>query len=523
MPLDRDALVNTFISQAEETLRVMEESLMALESHPDDEELIHGIFRGAHRLKGDAALLGLSQVAEFTHVFEDVLDRLRHRRFTATSAVVTALLRFIDVEREMLEVIQRDRVPAADAHGSKDAAKSLGGIKAPKSIRVDTEKLDRILNTTGEIAIHREKVREILEGAGDLEKTQMLEAHREADQLHMDLQETVMKARMVSLGPLFRPYLRTVRDLAEKLGKKVTLQIQGEEVEVDTAIVEHLRDPLTHLIRNAMDHGIERPEERAAAGKAAESQILLSAWQEAGSVAIRLQDDGRGLNRQRIKARIRAQNLDPDPERLPDAELFQFLFMPGFSTADTVTEISGRGVGLDIVRKNIENLRGSLSVESAPGKTSIFTLRVPLTLAIIQGFSMGVGDQTMILPLDAVSECLELPADRRDTDPLFGLMAVRGQPLPFVRLAGLFGLRAEPRKGRESVVVIHSGEKRAGLVVDRLYGEQQTVIKPLPRQFRGLEGISASSILGNGRIGLILDVPSLLKKTLRESAAGEKA
>ncbi|HNF58356.1 MAG TPA: chemotaxis protein CheA [Elusimicrobiota bacterium] len=514
MAIDRRALLATFRQQAGETLRGLEESLLALEAHPDDEELVNGLFRGAHRLKGDAALLGLAPIAELTHVFEDLLDRLRHRKWSVTGSMITLHLRFLDVLEELIRGVGG---PSA-AEAASASGPAGGGVPTAKTVRVNTDKLDRLLDTVGEIAIHREKLRQMVEDGSSGGGAALAETLREADPLYLDLQETVMKARMVPIGPLFRTFQRTVRDLGNALGKKAVLRLTGEEVEVDTAIVENLRDPLTHLIRNAMDHGVEAAEARAAAGKSAEAQLSLSAAQEAGFVHVRLTDDGRGLDRAAIAARVRALGLAAAPEALTDADLFAFLFAPGFSTATKVTEWSGRGVGLDIVRRHVQTLRGIIAVESRPGQSTTFAIRLPLTLAIIQGFSVGVGEETMVIPLEMVAECLELaPGERENRDPL-GVFNLRGEPVPLVRLGALWGGAPGPAPARESAVVVRWGDRRAGFVVDRVLGENQTVIKPLPPHFRSLEGVAASSLLGNGRIALVLDVPGIFKKLLRERA-----
>lgn len=323
-----------------------------------------------------------------------------------------------------------------------------------------------------------------------------------------------MKARMVPVGPLFQQQLRLVRDLARQQGKQVQLLVEGAEVEVDTAIVEHIRDPLTHLIRNAVDHGIERPELRAGRGKPAAGRLLLRAFHEGGSIAVQVSDDGAGLDRARIAAKAKALGLAVDPG---DA-LLRLVLEPGFSTSEQVTQVSGRGVGLDVVRRNVEALHGSVSVESPAGRGTTITLRLPLTLAIVQGFRVGVGDDTFILPLDSVVECLDLPAEAAGAGEATGVVGLRGRPLPYLRLRRHLGVPGDA-PAREAVVVVRHGEASAGIAVDRLLGESQTVIKPLGRPFHGVPGISGSSVLGDGRVALILDVAGLLRETLRRAQA----
>jgi two-component system chemotaxis sensor kinase CheA len=353
-------------------------------------------------------------------------------------------------------------------------------------------------------------------------KEDLLEAHRQGDMRFVDLQELIMKIRMVPIGPMFRQYIRAVRDVAQTSQKIARLAIEGANAEVDTTVIEHLKDPLTHMIRNAMDHGIEPPAKRKEAGKDPCGCITLRASHEAGSVVIQVEDDGAGLNRQKILEKAISRGMISDGRNLSDEEVYRFIFEPGFSTAEKVTELSGRGVGMDVVRRNIEALRGSVAVESREGKGTTITLRLPLTLAIIDGFGVGVGEETYVIPLEAVIECLEIPAESRERQNSQGVINLRGKPLPCLRLRDFFGLKGTPPK-RESIIVVHQGNKQVGLVVDILYGENQAVIKPLGKMFNALRAVSGSTILGNGRVALILDVPALLRDaTGRPEASGVK-
>ncbi|HET9553691.1 MAG TPA: chemotaxis protein CheA, partial [Anaeromyxobacteraceae bacterium] len=386
-----------------------------------------------------------------------------------------------------------------------------------RTLRVDVGKLDRMLDLSGEIAIARGRLTELLERRGGEASEELLSAHREADRLYQDLQELIMKARMVAIGPTFLQHVRTVRDLASAQGKQARLVVEGADVEVDTAVVEQVRDPITHMVRNALDHGIEAPGARAQAGKPAEGTLTLRAFHEGASMVIQVVDDGGGLDRDRIARRADEMGLLDDAGRASPEELARVIFEPGLSTSETVTEVSGRGVGMDVVRRNVEALRGSVEVDSAPGEGTQVTLRVPLTLAIIQGFRVAVAGQTYILPLDAVVECVELPDDER-TPGAVGVISLRGRPLPYLRLRDQFALGGAPAR-RENVVVVRSGSAVAGLAVDDLLGECSTVIKPLGSLFRHVPGVSGSSILGDGRVALILDVAGLLRETLRRAAA----
>jgi two-component system chemotaxis sensor kinase CheA len=382
---------------------------------------------------------------------------------------------------------------------------------------VGLDRLDRMLDLTGEIAIARGRLTTLLEHADRYTPQQLLEAHREADRLYLDLQELVLKARMVPIGRAFQPFARTLRDLCEATGKLVQLEVSGEDVEVDTTIVELIRDPLIHLVRNAVDHGIELPSVRKQRGKHFKGTLRLRAFHDAGSIVVEVEDDGAGLDRDRIRERARAMRLLGPGEEREDADLFQLVFIPGFTTAERVTELSGRGIGMDVVKSRVESLRGSISIETREGMGTTISMRLPLMLSIIEGFLVGVGTETYVLPLQSVLECVDLPEDERRPGRT-GVINLRGQPLPYLRLREHFGVEGAP-PARESVVVIRHGRGQAGLAVDTLLGEGQTVVKPLGRLFQRVSGVSGSAILGTGRVALILDVAALLKRALRPSAS----
>ena len=534
---DRDLLLQTFLTEAGEHLRTLEGALVALEARPDDAELLNEIFRVAHSLKGDALMVGFPRIAEFAHGLEDLLERLRDGALAVDADVTSLLLRAVDVLRALLAAAAagQDTVPAdleatqaaivaacagpdaeVSAHAEQAATTKVAVTAEAGTLRVDVAKLDRMLNLTGEIAIARGRVAQMMASLPAGVGQEILEAHRDADRLQLELQEQVMKARMVPVGPFFRQYARTVRDVARAHGKAVRLVIEGDEVEMDTRVVERLRDPLTHMIRNSIDHGIESPELRAALGKAPEGCLTLRAAHEGGLIVIEVRDDGAGFNRPRIAERAKATGLAADPQQLPDAELLALVFAPGFSTAETVTDLSGRGVGMDVVRRNIEGLRGTLSIESVDGEGATITIRLPLTLAIIDGFGVGVGEETYVVPLDAVLECLALPSDSHRDGAGHGVINLRGEPLPYLRLRDRFNATgAAPQ--REHVLVVQHAGGRAGIAVDALYGERQAVIKSLGAGLDGLSGLSGSTILGDGRVALILDVPALLREAVAAS------
>jgi two-component system chemotaxis sensor kinase CheA len=326
---------------------------------------------------------------------------------------------------------------------------------------------------------------------------------------------------MVQVGPLFHQHYRTVRDLALANGKSARLEIEGEDAELDTTVIEHLRDPLTQMIRNSMAHGIEFPEEREACGKDPCGRISLRAFHDGGSIVVQVADDGRGLDRAGIRHRARERGLAAEPDKLSDQQLARLVFEPGFSTAESATLSSGRGVGMDVVRRNIETLHGSVRIDSVDGDGTVVTIRLPLTLAIIDGFNVGIDDENYVLPLTSVVECMDLPVDENRRARGCGVIHLRGSVLPYVRLRQLLGIRS-PVPARESVVVVSSGGERAGISVDALNGESQTVIKPLGRFFRKTAAVAGSTILGDGRVALILDVSELLRAASELQPRGEE-
>jgi two-component system chemotaxis sensor kinase CheA len=541
--LDLQSILRTFAMECEERISEMEQAMVALESGAEDQELLKTIFRDAHTIKGNAASLGIAAVAEFTHGLESFLHRLRTGAIPQTRQAVTLLLQSADSLRQMLPAAiagEKQLKPdhavllktlaagevAVDRHTPREAEERAGlvpvGQKPERgtadgdrndTIRVAIQKLDRMLNLAGEITISQGRLRQVLQDRAAVCK-EALEAQAHLERLSQDLQEQIMKVRMVPVGPIFRRYTRMVRDIAVAAGKQARLLIEGVDAEIDLSVVEHLKDPLTHMIRNAIDHGIEPPEKRASMGKDPCGLLLLKAFHDSGSIVIQLIDDGAGLSRGRIIARAKALGMVADPERLSDALLYRLIFESGFSTAQTITDVSGRGVGMDVVRRNIEALRGSVSVDSESGKGAKIIIRLPLTLATIDGFSVGVGDDTFILPLHSVLECLTLPAEERVRNHVQGVINLRGEPLPYVRLRQWLG-RNEPAPARENVVVVASEQMKAGFAVDALFGPRQTVIKPLGKQFQNLPGIAGSAILGDGRVALILDVPGLLRDVIR--------
>ncbi len=381
-------------------------------------------------------------------------------------------------------------------------------------IRVAADKLDALINLVGELVIAGAGANLL---ASRLKEPRMLEATRSVTDLVEEIRNGALQLRMVQIGETFSRFRRVVHDVSRDLGRQVHLEIEGADTELDKSVVERIADPLMHLVRNALDHGIEGPEERRAAEKPEQALLLLRAFHDSGSIIIEVSDDGRGLDRARILEKARERGLIAPGVELPDEDVLNLIFQPGFSTAQKVTNLSGRGVGMDVVRKNIEALRGTVAIASTEGQGTTIVIRLPLTLAIIDGFLIGVGNSSYVVPLDMVVECLQLPGD---IAPACNFLDLRGEVLPFIRLRQLFDIDAPPPL-HENVVVVRSGAARAGLVVDALMGEFQTVIKPLGQIFRNLHGIGGSTILGNGEVALILDVAALI--TLAMNADAKRA
>lgn len=373
-------------------------------------------------------------------------------------------------------------------------------------IRVQAAKLDQLIDLVGEMVIASAGANMLAHKSGE---AALIESTSVISMLVEQIRDSALQLRMVQIGDTFTRFQRVVRDTSHELGKDIELAISGSEAELDKSVVEKLGDPLMHLVRNAIDHGIEAPEVRVANGKPARGTLRLNAYHESGSIAIEIIDDGAGIDRDKVLGKARERGLVAANQVLSDSEIYNLLFEPGFSTAEKVTSISGRGVGLDVVKRGIAALRGSVEVESNLGRGSTFRIRLPLTLAIIDGFLVGVGKSTFVIPLGTVIECVELSEKERAETAHRHYINLRGTVLPFVRLREQFEIEEAGGK-RENIVVVQYGNQQVGLVVDELMGEFQTVIKPLGSIFKHIKGIGGSTILGSGEVALILDVQSLV-------------
>jgi len=397
--------------------------------------------------------------------------------------------------------------PPQSAPAAADARKADEPRKNDSTLRVPAERLDELMDRVGELVIAQSRLKQIATHSSDMALRSVSE---EVERLASELRDTMMVVRMVPISTLFGRFRRLVHDLQRDTGKTIELTTEGETTELDKTIIERLADPLIHVIRNAADHGLETPEQRAAAGKPAAGKLTLAARHSGAEVVITVSDDGRGIDRERVRAKAEQNGLIQPGAMLSDAELLQLIFAPGFSTAAAVTNLSGRGVGMDVVKRTIESLRGAIDITSVPGQGSQVSLRIPLTLAIIDGLLVRVGAGRYVVPLAAVEECVELSHEQDVRSAGRSLISLRDEFVPFLRLRELFRTTTEPGQ-HQKVVVVSTGEARVGLVVDQIIGDHQTVIKSLSKLQADAETFSGATILGDGGVALILDVPHLVE------------
>jgi two-component system chemotaxis sensor kinase CheA len=538
-------LVQEFLVEARAHLATVESGILLLEKEPGNAEALNAVFRSFHTIKGLSGFLGAAAIHELAHETENVLDRARAGKLLLSSAIVELILRSADQLNLCLDragsvplnelprcdssllsaledVVRTERPPAA---GQSDAPQYEAGLQAPKSeaaggggsgrtgtesnvVRIETAKLEYQIDMVGELVIAESVVRHDPAITGSQDPV----LSRNVTQLArvvQEVQKTSMSMRMVAVGALFRKMSRLTRDLARKSGKLVELVTAGDEVELDRGIVEDLADPMVHMIRNAVDHGIEPRQERLDAGKNPQGTVRLAAMHDAGDIVIEVSDDGRGMDPARILAKAKRLGLVGERETPDEEAIFRLIFEAGFSTAEKVTDISGRGVGMDVVRKQIQKLRGRVSIRSAPGRGCTFVLRLPLTLAIIDGLVVRVGLQRYILPMFAIREIFSpgpgafVTLENRVEAVLF-----RDRLLPLIRLSKLMAASGESRS-EDVLIVVEGRDQLCCVAVDQLIGKQEVVIKSLGSVFRDIPAISGGAILGDGRVGLIVDVNSL--------------
>ena len=565
---DRE-LLSEFINESQEHLQNIEQGILTLEENPADADTLNSIFRG---------FLNLTAIQTLAHELESLLDLARQQKIVITPEVINLILAGGDTLKQFTTEIAAhlsgskpdepiliptsnlllqlrqflspdarasspETVPAspatapagleaAPAQQSAPAIQSAPeavAAQAPASaavrntpasvVKVDTLKLDSLIDLVGELVIAQSLVVQNPE-LNTLQSEKLTRDLARLGRISKELQRTAMSLRMVPIRATFQKMGRLVRDLSAKLNKQVELALEGEDTELDRTIVEEISDPLIHMIRNSVDHGIEKPEKRQQAGKPAKGTVVLKAFHRGGNIVIEIKDDGAGLNRERILAKAVEQGLIGKEDQLTESQVFGLILRPGFSTAEKVTDVSGRGVGMDVVRRNIEKLRGKIEIQSVEGQGSKFSIYLPLTLAIIDGLLVGVGEHRYIFPTLSVCESFQPTSDMIKTVQGRGeVVSVRGQLRPLLRLHAHLGVEPASTDAANSVIVmLESGNETRCILVDQLLGKQEVVIKSLGDVFAGNRCMAGAAILGDGRIGIILDPQALVHLDLKEAA-----
>jgi two-component system chemotaxis sensor kinase CheA len=558
-------ILNSFFSEAGGHLQVVEEQMIRLESHPGDKDALNAVFGAMHSLKGIAGFLNVKAAHELAHEAEAVMDQARKRETGINPAECDAILKAVDALRTIADRIfahtEKPSLPlptvpdsctsvlaelrrlatsqAASAHEALPAkaypeaqprAEEKTEQKAGTQVvdraglvRVKVQKLDDLIELIGELVVTQTQIQQDTD-LTSLNAPRLMRNLSQVSKITRELQSVAMSLRMYPLRDVFGRMARLARDIAHKQGKDLEVIVEGEETELDKNIIEALVDPLTHLVRNAVDHGVDLPAARTAAGKDARAKLAISARHQSGTVQISVADDGRGLDTARIAAKAHERGLIGVDEILSLPRIHGLIFEPGFSTAEKVTELSGRGVGLDVVRRNVLTLGGRVSVESVPGKSTTFNLILPLTLAIIDGLIVRTGVQRYIVPITSVLECVRPHSQHVSTVQERGeVINVRGKILSLVRLSEFAATTPDFAEITDSIVlIVECAGERYGLVVDELLGQQQIVIRSLGERLECVRGIASGAILGDGRVGLILDVEQVLRNA-RERQFAETA
>ncbi|MGH8021514.1 MAG: chemotaxis protein CheA [Opitutaceae bacterium] len=585
-----DDLLKEFLVESHENLDRLDRDLVALEKNPESRELIASIFRTIHTIKGTSGFLALGKLEAVAHQTENLLSRLREGRLTLNAEITAAMLEGVDRIREIIRCIEETekegdgddsalialltrllesaapkpaaaakpvapapkpaavaksaeaKAPAAPAPAAaptpKPAAPAPVEVKkesAPSaqehaksalsdsSIRVDVGLLDRLMNLVGELVLARNQIIQVTSRAEDAAFTA---TSQRLNLITTELQAAVMKTRMQPVGGVWSKFPRVVRDVSADLGKKVELEMSGTETELDRTIIEAIKDPLTHIIRNAVDHGIETPEQRKAAGKSEVARVLLRALHDGGQVLIELCDDGRGIDPAKIRSKALERGLIAPEQsaRMGEREVIQLIFQPGFSTAEKITNVSGRGVGMDVVKTNVERIGGSVDIESKLGSGTAIRIRIPLTLAIIPALIVRVAHERYAIPQSSLVELVRAEAkkgkaafERIQGTPVYRL---RGRLLPLLFLAEQLQLAELKADAAINIVVLQTGAEQFGLVVDGVEDTAEIVVKPLGKHFKEINCYAGATIMGDGRPALILDVDGLAKRSGIQAKTG---
>lgn len=548
-------LVLDFIAEANEHIETVESGLLELESQPDNNELINKIFRGFHTIKGMAGFLNLTEIGSLAHSAENLLDQARKGKLVLAGDNTDVVFASVDLLKKMLSQLSdameagkpvasqpdlpqlletltaaaegRAAAGAADTAATQENDNKLDTLledkpasvkqtssaahTAEEKIKVSTTRLDNLINMTGELVIAQLMVSEQVT-TGQVSAHEMARKVAHQGKIVRELQELSMSMRMVPVQGVFQKMTRLARDLSRKAAKPVDFVTAGEETELDRTVVDKIADPLIHMVRNSIDHGIESSEDRVKAGKKATGCVELRAFHQAGNIVIEIQDDGKGLDRDRILKKAIDNGVVEPGQELSDEDIYKLIFHPGLSTAEKVTSVSGRGVGMDVVKKNIESLRGKIEIRSTRGKGTTFTIRMPLTLAVIDGQVVCIGANRYIIPINSIVRSLRPTRQQLSSVQNRGeLVLERGELLPLVRLYRLFGVRPTTEDPTEAlVVVVEEDGRKCCLLVDDLQAQQQVVIKNLGDALGRVQGVSGGAIMGDGKVCLILDIPGLV-------------
>lgn len=571
-------IVESFLLETKEILENLNVDLMDLEKSPDDLALLNQIFRSFHTVKGTSGFLGLEKLPAVTHKCEDILNKLRKGEIKLDTQLMDGIILGYDAMKELLlkiEVEQNEDVsidevnaelerliaaieggkkttePVTELHEenqAKDEAKTAETSaveiahndkpviestkdnvakvttteqkKADNTIRVDVERLDALLNIASEIVLGRNRLAQVnsqftIEYEGTNYARDLADATKQIDLMTTELQLVVMKLRMIKIAKVFNRFPRVLRDLCKELNKQAELLIYGEDTEVDKNLIEEINDPLVHLIRNSIDHGVEKPADRVSKGKNPKGTVILSAEHEGNNIVIRVSDDGKGIDPEAIKEKAISKGFltREKAKELSKQEAYNLIFHPGFSTAEVVTNVSGRGVGMDVVKTNVSRLRGTITVESELGKGTTIILRLPLTLAIISGMIVKAFGQTLVIPLHSVIEVIRINSKQIETIRGKEVINLRDTVLPIVGLDELISHNINGSKNSDQewqyIVEVGIAEKRFGIKVDELVGQQEVVIKSLGDYLGKINGIAGSTIMGDGTVVIILDINEL--------------
>lgn len=560
-------LLEGFLAEATELLEKIDDDLVTLEQSPGDMELLNRIFRSIHTVKGAASFLEFDQLVKVTHRTEDVLNKLRRGEMIINPSLMDVILEAVDLVKVLINDIKAEDIkerpvdgiierlvavltetpvtaetepavqssevmhtpalpssppqpkPGDDPPSPPPSARAGGEELTDKStVRIDVKRVDDLMNQVGELVLERNRMIQLSRDYQNETNLavfgeELAKLTKRMNFVTSELQMQVLKMRLIPVGNVFKKFPRIVRNLARDLAKQVDLQLCGEDTELDRSVVDEISDPLIHLLRNALDHGLETPAERVAAGKAPTGTIILAARHEGNRIIISIQDNGRGIDCDRVAAKALEKGLIT-PEQLAGMsrrEIFDLLFLPGFSTKEQASDLSGRGVGMDVVRTNIQKLNGIIDIKSVTGEGSEFILTLPLTLAIIQSLLVAVEKETYSVPISAVLETLRVK--KEDFHIIGGrkILKLRDTVLPLLELAEVFDVKREKKQGGFCyVVVVGVAEKRLGLVVNRLLGQQEVAIKSLGNYLGNVPGIAGSTIMGDGRVALIIDPAKLV-------------